>query len=88
MDVLVQTTVLIMLLVILRRCVDLTQCLNVDHEILVAFREEILKVLPSLQILISIRESLFSKTRTTEKQLGLGKGLFNLLNVACLKSKF
>ena len=48
---------------ILRRSSNVTQSTNIDEKIVALFRENILKLLPSFQILISIRENLNNRTK-------------------------
>ncbi|XP_028415489.1 nucleolar pre-ribosomal-associated protein 1-like [Dendronephthya gigantea] len=64
-DVVIQGTTLSMLLVILKRSCNM-QLTNIDNKMPISFSENILKLLPSFQVLISIRENLSKRTKQEE----------------------
>ena len=59
-----------MMLVILRRSCNMLQSGNIDYRILTSFHGSILKLLPSFQILISIRENIGNRTRKARDDVG------------------
>ena len=65
----IQGTTLSMLLVILKRSCNI-QLTNIDNKMPISFSENIPKLLPSFQVLISIRENLSKRSELEESVKG------------------